>query len=758
MSTGERPGTTRSLLKRLRHTMRAASSAQKRLDETVGIIAGEMVAEVCSIYLRRAGDVLELFATRGLRPEAVHLTRLRVGEGLVGEVAATARPLALADAQAHPRFAYRPETGEEIYHSLLGVPLLRDGRVLGVLVVQNRTRRRYTEVEIEALETVAMVLAELVAAGSLVSPTELRSDAVVALDTERHEGVRLNGGIAIGRALLHRPRIVITRIVAEDTGHELDRLARAVSEMQASLDHLVDSASLPSAGEHREILDAYRMFAEDRGWLRRIGEAIRSGLTAEAAVTRVLDETRARMSAAPTAYLRERFLDLEDLNLRLLQHLAGTDGAEVTPPRLAEGDPIVLIARSMGPAELLDYPHGRLRGLVLEEGSPTAHVAVVARALDLPVVGRVRDALRRADAGDVVVVDADAAAVYLRPPDDILERYQQAVAQRGARRRRHAALIGRPAVTRDGIAISLMTNAGLAIDAETMHAVGAEGIGLFRTEIALMGRDRHPTLDEERTLYRSVLKAARGRPVTFRTFDIGGDKTVPYFTFEPDENPALGWRALRISLDRPRMLRQQLRAMLLAASDAGTSLSVMFPMVSSVTEFGAARRLVAEEAGRLAAGDRPALSVGAMLEVPALLWQLEGIARAADFLSVGSNDLLQFLFAADRSSPVLGERYDPLSPPVLRLLKDVVTVCERAGTPLTLCGEMAGQPIDSMVLIGLGLRRLSMSPFAIGPVKEMLLSLDTGPLAALLSAAAERPDGALRNLLRGFARDRQVII
>ncbi|MGE5268408.1 MAG: phosphoenolpyruvate-utilizing N-terminal domain-containing protein, partial [Thiohalocapsa sp.] len=354
---------TRRLLRRLRAIMAGSASAQERLDRIVRVVAAEMVAEVCSAYIMRAGEVLELFATEGLRPEAVHRTRLRVGEGLVGVIAATGRPLALADAQAHPDFAYRPETGEEIYHSLMGVPILRDGRVLGILVVQNRTPRLYSEDEVETLQTIAMIVAELVASGELVNPLEMAESRSGAAMPVRLDGIRLNPGLAIGPAVLHEPKVVIRQVVAEDVDAEEERLCRAVAAMQDAIDRLVDRSRRLGPGEHRDIIEAYRMFAADHGWLARIAEAVRSGLTAEAAVQKVRDETRGRMAQVTDPYLRERLYDLEDLANRLQQILTGQ-----APGLAATEAPheFILVAHSMGPAELLDYPPRRIKGLLLE--------------------------------------------------------------------------------------------------------------------------------------------------------------------------------------------------------------------------------------------------------------------------------------------------------------------------------------------------------------------------------------------------------
>ncbi|HZB90670.1 MAG TPA: phosphoenolpyruvate--protein phosphotransferase [Stellaceae bacterium] len=753
METGAAATGSRRLLRRLRDIMAGSGTAQERLNQIVRLIAADMVAEVCSCYVMRAGEVLELFATEGLRPEAVHRTRLRVGEGLVGVIAATARPLALADAQSHPDFAYRPETGEEIYHSLMGVPVLRGGRVLGVLVVQNRTQRNYTEDEIEALQTIAMVLAELAASGELVSPVELQPSNGIGLLPTRLDGIKLNAGLALGVAVLHEPRVVIRQVVAEDPETELPRLRTAVDAMQSAIDDMLARSDIAAGGEHRDILETYRMFAADRGWLQRMTDAVRSGLTAEAAVQKVQDETRARMSKVSDPYLRERLADLEDLTSRLQQHLAGrhfTDEAALPPE-------FILIARSMGPAELLDYDRRRLKGLVLEEGSPTAHVAVVARALDIPVVGRVKDVLEKVEAGDLVIVDADEQQVFIRPAEDIQQAASARIEARLGQRLSYAALRDLPCETRCSARVSLQLNAGLLLDLPYLDETGAEGVGLFRTELLFMMRHEFPSVGQQSSLYRRVLEHAGDRPVTFRTLDIGGDKMLPYMSETKDENPAMGWRAIRLALDRPAMLRQQLRALIRAA--AGRRLRVMFPMVAELAEFDAARAVLDLELDRTAArgGALPAkVEVGVMFEVPALLWELPQLLPKVDFLSVGTNDLVQFLFAADRGNPRLAERYDPLSLPVLRMLAEVTRACADAKVPLAVCGEMAGQPLDAMALLGVGIRTLSMAPASIGPVKAMIRSLELAPLEALIERLATLPPRALRSKLRDFARDHGI--
>ncbi|MGH6662948.1 MAG: phosphoenolpyruvate-utilizing N-terminal domain-containing protein, partial [Rhodospirillales bacterium] len=472
---GPAAAVSRRLLARVRDVMAGPGSAERRLDKLTEIIAADMVAEVCSIYVRRPGDVLELFATKGLKPTAVHVTRLSVGEGLIGEIAARARPFALADAQEHPSFAYRPETGEEIYFSLMGVPILRGGRVIGVLAVQNRTRRQYQEEEVETLQTMAMVLAELVAGGELIGRDDLVADDGAEPTALRIDGIRLAGGLGIGQAVLHQPHLTIEKLVAENPEDEHRRLSEAFTGMHGALDDMLGGGKLADDGEHRDILESYRMIAEDAGWVARIGEAIDTGLTAEAAVQKVRDDIRARMSLVSDPYLRERVHDFDDLANRLLQHLIG-GGARPVARDIPNN--AVLIARSMGPAELLDYDPAKLKGLVLEEGSPVAHVTVVARALEIPVVGRALGASDRIEPGDAVIVDGDNAQVVIRPGEDVRAAYRQSLQALEVQKARYAALRDRQPVTRDGQRVSLSINAGLMIDMAHLKQSGADGVGL----------------------------------------------------------------------------------------------------------------------------------------------------------------------------------------------------------------------------------------------------------------------------------------
>ena len=736
--------------------MAGGGTAQERLDKIVQVIARDFVAEVCSIYVQRAGDVLELFATQGLLKEAVHGTRLRVGEGLVGDIAAYLRPLSLPEAHKHPQFAYRPETGEERFQSFLGVPVLRAGRVLGVLVVQNRTPRNYADEEQETLETVAMVVAELLASGEVVERSEQVQSDGIALKPLRMEGVKLSGGLAMGQAVLHRQQVAVRNMVAEDPDAEGRRLDEALEEMHRVLDAMLDKVGGGTGGEHVEVLQTFRMIAADRGWIRRMREAVQGGLTAEAAVVKVQNDSRARMAHVQDDYLRERLLDLEELANRLLQHLAGRDGNGASTVELP--DDAVLVARSLGPAELLDYDTDRIRAVVLEEGSATSHLAIVARALELPVVGHVKGVFSRVDAMDQIVVDGDNATIFVRPTTEFRALFARSMVEQSQRREQYRRERDLPTVTLDGTEIGLHLNAGLLIDMPQLEATGARGIGLYRTEVPFMVRSEFPDVDAQTKLYARILDEAGDKPVVFRTLDVGGDKLLPYFNEAGDEdNPAMGWRALRVALDRPVVLREQLRAMVRAS--AGRRLRIMFPMVAEVAELDAARRVLEVEVERAKErGDTlpEALEVGAMLEVPALMFQLDLLLRKADFVSIGSNDLLQFLYAADRGNARLDGRYDPLSAPMLTVLHQITSRAREAGVPVSICGEMAGQPLEAMALIGLGFRTLSMSPGSVGPIRMMTRSLRESDLTDFVLSLLQSGDHSLRARLRGFAMDHGV--
>jgi phosphotransferase system, enzyme I, PtsP len=751
-------GGPRVLLKRLREVMAETITPQERLDKIVTSIAANMVAEVCSLYVMRGDSTLELFATEGLNSEAVHQTTMRLDEGLVGLIAREAKPLSLSDAQTHPAFSYKPETGEEIFHSFLGVPILRAGQTLGVLVVQNKAYRAYSEEEVEALQTTSMVLAEMLATGEL--QTLAPPDTGIALRRPLFfQGQGQSETIGLGYAVLYEPRVVVENLIAEDIPAELRRLDEAIEGLRSSIDRLIDGGEDENHRHHantRDILEAFRMFAYDRGWLGRMREAVLSGLTAEAAVERVQSDTRARMLRATDPYLRERLHDLDDLASRLLRQLVG----EPHPAQSADPNKdVILIARHMGPAALLEFDRTRLRGLVLEEGGALSHVAIVARSLGIATVVQVPNVTGLVEPGDAVIVDGTSGEVHIRPTADVEAAYSEKVKFRARKQAQYAALRSMPSITRDGQKIDLLLNAGLIVDLSHVEESGAQGIGLFRTELQFMVSPKLPKASEQEALYAKVFDALGEKPVTFRTLDIGGDKHLPYMEAWDEPNPALGWRAIRLGLDKPGLLRTQVRALMKAAQ--GKPLKIMFPMISSPEEFDEAKALLnrelvhLEKHGHVVPRD---VKVGAMLEVPSLLFCLDEMCARVDFLSVGSNDLVQFLFAIDRENLKVATRFDIFSAPVLRALLKITEACDKHHVPLTLCGEIGGKPLGAMALLGLGFRSLSMSPAAIGPVKAMLLSLDVQDLNAFLMdrLASVKHDFSLREWLKNYAAQHHI--
>jgi phosphotransferase system, enzyme I, PtsP len=741
---------SRTILTRLHDVMASRTPAQAKLNTVVDVIGECLDSEVCSIYLLREG-MLELFATRGLSQEAVHVTRMSIGEGLVGLIADKIETLNLAEAAAHPDFSYRPETGEERFHSFAGVPIVRRERSIGVLCVQHAEPRRYEEVEIEALQTVAMVLSELITNAEFVDEDDVEG-RTVQTGTEQLRGLTLVKGLASGFAVYHQPRVTIEHVVAEDTEAERQRVYLAFDKMREQIDRMASQVEFGVAGEHDEVLETYKMFAYDEGWSRRINEAIDSGLTAEAAIERVQQRTRMRMRQIDDPLLADRMHDLEDLSNRLLRIVSGQLG---TAASLGLRRDTILIARNLGPAELLEYDRRRLKGVVLEEGSLTSHVVIVARAMGVPVLGRVRGLRGFVREGDLLLLDSDAGVATVRPSQSMIDAFEARFVKSKERQAAYAALRDVEPISRDGTRIQVMINAGLRDDAANISLTGADGIGLFRTEFQFLVSATLPSRERQTRLYRDVLDIAGDRPVKFRTVDIGGDKTLPYLRHddgEGEENPAMGWRALRLALEREGLLKVQARSLLEAA--AGRTLNVMFPMVSEAWEFDAAKQVFDSQLEFLRRKKKllpEAIRYGVMLEVPALAEQLDLIAPRISFLSIGTNDLTQFLFAADRSNPKLAARYDWLSPSILRFIRRVVIALEPYDVDVAVCGEMGGRQLEALALIGVGIRRLSITPAAVGPIKEMVGKLDVPAIGEAMAGWLASPPANLRAVLEEWA-------
>lgn len=744
------------LLRHLREIMAGSDGTQGKLDKLVRQIAEHMHSEVCSIYLIRPGQVLELFASAGLNPSAIHYTRLLIGQGLVGEIAATGKTLNLAEAASHPKFVYRPETGEEIYHSFIGVPIRSSDEAIGVLVVQSVAARSYSEEEKEVLETIAMVLAELAIGQQLVDRQALARERNDAPLTHTFHAHRIAPGVARAPAVLHRPFIALTRLVSDNATQEEARLHEALEATRMQVEKMISEAELGGADAYSDILETYRMFLYDQGWLRRITECIHNGFTAEASVKKVYEDLHARLTRVSNPHIRQRIEDIEDVSSRLMAHLSGT---AMTAMDGELPQDFILVARTLGPGELLEYGHRRVRGVILEEGSAASHIAIIAKMLDVPVVGGVWNATEMIRAGDDVVVDGDHGEVSINPPDEMMASVNAQIEKRARRARMRDEMKELPTETKDGAKIKINLNIGLTLDAPMLAAPDIEGIGLYRTELPYLTATQFPNAEEQCKIYQGVVRQAFGKPIIFRTFDIGGDKQVPYLQLPHEENPAMGWRATRIGLDRPKLLREQFRALLAAAE--GETLHVMFPMIATVKEFRDAKALLISEAEEFKRRKRKFpkdIKVGAMLEIPSLLFDMDAVLRNVDFLSIGSNDLLQYLFAADRCNDEVAGRYDALETTVIRMLSGVADRCKQAGVPLGFCGDMATRPLEAMALLAAGIESLSVPPPAIGPLKAMIRSLDLGHLKHTLDYRMNMRSGSLRSFLHAYASDHGVAI
>ena len=724
---------SRALLGRLRDTMASEAKGQERLDTITHLIADSMGTEVCSIYLFRDTDTLELCATEGLNRDAVHQTRMKLGEGLVGRVAKSNTIVNTADAPSAKGFRYMPETGEEIYSSFLGIPIQRLGEKLGVLVVQSKLAREFTSDEIYALEVVAMVIAEMTELGAFVGEE-------TGLKALHQQAVMLRGataqeGAAQGNVWLHEPRVVVTNLVTEDPEAEKQRLRTCVETLQAHIESMFDTVQSGDK-EQLEVLEAYKMFANSRGWMRRMETDIDSGLSAEAAVEKEQSSARVRLEQATDAYMRDRLHDLDDLSNRLLRILTG-QGKETGADMPA--DPI-LIASNIGPAELLDYGRS-LKGIVLEEGSVGSHATIVARALAIPLVIRAKNITTEALNGDRILVDGDQGIVHLRPDDMVANAFRDKIAMEAEAQERYGAIRDDPTITKDGTKLSLVMNAGLMADLPSLNNSGAEGVGLFRTELQFLVRSKMPKRSELSALYKRVIDAADGKRVVFRTLDIGSDKVLSYLPHVEEPNPALGWRAIRVGLDRPSVLRMQLQALLRAAE--GRPLCVMFPFVAQMNEFNQARAEMDKAIEREIKLGHPIpenMEIGAMLETPSLAFAPKRFYETVDFVSIGGNDLKQFFFAADRENELVRKRYDTLNLSFLSFLKQISERCAESATRLSFCGEDAGRPVEAAAFAAIGITNLSMRPASIGPVKHMLLKTNLENIRKAIQRAHE--DGA----------------
>ena len=732
---------SRILLKRLKKTLSELGEAQARLNKIVKIIADSMNSEVCSIYLINRYNILELYATEGLRSKAVHYSQLNVGQGLVGKIAATAEPIKTSQASKTKGFRYLPETGEEIYNSFLGVPIQRLGKMLGVLVIQNLKNREFTEDDVYGLEIVAMVIAEMAELGVFTS-----SDGSDELSQDKKNPLSINGlvgkeGIVIGNTVLLEPQIKIQNPIADNTKLEKQKLKKSISKLNNQISEIISKKHFKKKGDFLEILETHKLLIEDRSWIKRMESSIDSGLSAIVAVEKEQTTTKSRIAKVKNFYFKERLNEFYEISNILLKILTN----QKTYINLEGIKEPILIARNISPLELVSLRH-QLKGIILEDGSVGSHTTIVSRALNIPLLIQTKDIINKISNGDKIILDADQGLVYLRPDKTISELYTSKLKLRNKAKKTFLASKNLEAKTLDNKKIFLMMNAGLMADLPSLDDSGADGVGLYRTELQFLISNKVPKRAEQAEIYCKVLDSAGTNPVFFRTLDIGSDKILPTITPEIEPNPTLGWRAIRLTLERSGVFKMQVQALIRGAK--GRNLNIVIPLVTEINEFLKAKDIILDEINREKKRNRIVpnlIKIGAMLEVPSLVFAPNLFFKSVDFLMVGGNDLKQFFFAADRENEKVRKRYDMLSTSFLSFLKLIVKKSEKYKLPLSYCGEDAGKPIEALVLCSLGFKTLSMQPNCIAPVKSLLRNIKLSEIKQIVEFALEANYETVRN-------------
>jgi len=571
------------------------------------------------------------------------------------------------------------------------------------------------------------------------------------------KGVVFAPGLAIGHIIFHEPRVEILKFKSKNSSKELQRLEKALTELRKDIDKMLRSSDFSGASDYKDVLEVYKMLSLDEGWVRKLNKAVLQGLTAEAAVESVQASMNEKFNKFDDIYLSERLYDLKDLSNRLERHLTGT----ALSSSLTElPKDTILLARNLGPTELLNYPKSKLKGLILEEGSRSSHTTIVARALNIPLMGRTKFLKEMSiKQNETVIIDGEKGEIFIRPTEDIQNIYSIRMKMSQTLKTEYKSIKDKKGITLDGKRIELNMNAGLVMELNQLEESGADGIGLFRTELQFLISETLPRMEEQKNFYRSVLDAAKGKKVIFRTLDIGGDKILPYMTAPKEENPALGWRAIRVALDRPGLLRLQLRALIHASEN--NELSVMFPMIAEFDELMQAKELLSKEISRMKKFNKllpKKISIGSMLEIPSLIWQFDILLPEVDFISVGSNDLMQFLFAADRGNSAIVDRYSILKPSALRFLKQAVDKCNEFRVPIHICGDISGKFSYVLALLGLGFRSFSLTPADIGPIKKIVRSLHLGDLEKFMNSQLKTDLLAIENNLLLYAEQNNIIL
>ncbi len=734
-------------LRRIVQEVNGALNLAQALEIIVTRVKQALSVDVCSVYLATPGKhELVLMATEGLNPESKRRVKLKFSEGLVGLVAQRAESVNLDDALQHPRFKYFPETGEERYHGFLGVPIVHHRQLLGIVVVQTRQMRRFSDDHASFLFTLAAQLS------GAISHAEVSGEIEALRARPGDGGVFIKGicgapGVALGTALVAYPDADLEAIPdrePEDLEQEeclfRDTVLRVQQEMLMVKGRM--DGVLPS--EERVLFDAYVMMLGSDYLVDRTIERIRAGNWAPGALRDTIRENVRRFEEMSDAYLRERGADIANLGRRILVHLQQSS----TSSDRAQPERIILMGKNVGVLELAEIPQERLAGVVSEGGSSSSHVAILARAMDIPaVMGAIDLPAGRLD-GREVIVDGYTGRVYIQPSLQVRQEFERLAREEQEFVKGLKEYAEQPAITSDGIHVPVYLNSGLLADVDTATQAHADGIGLYRTEFPFMIRDQFPTEDEQLRIYRRVLESVAPRMATLRTLDVGGDKYLSYFPLK-EENPFLGWRGIRIMLDHPEIFLTQLRAML-RANEGLNNLHVLLPMVTSVIEVDESLALLSRARQELIDEGltAPMPKVGVMVEVPSAVYIAEALARRVNFMSVGTNDLIQYLLAVDRNNARVAELYHALHPAVLRALREIVIGVHKAGKPVSICGEMASDPACVILLLGMEIDSLSVSLSALPRIKWVICSFKRSRAKALYKKALgmEKPE-SVRDML-----------
>lgn len=712
------------------------------LSNVVDLVAKRLDADVCSIYLTDPNmHSLTLCASKGLSEKAIGRVRIGFDEGLVGESAKTQQPIATAHAQQHPQYRYFPETGEEQFQSLMAVPLVVRDSTIGVLVVQTRDAREYDAGDIELLRTCAQLIApvvmnarllSLVAAGEevqkqviaklaltgVIPPPETQTTSVRATSIE-HRGIAASRGIAIGPVYILEDPLDLDHLAytpSDSSARELQDLMLAVTQAREELHEVREEVAQRFSPEFAAVFNTHIQILEDKGFIRRIEAAVDRTGNALEALRDVLNTYRQTFERIEDTYFRERGMDIEDVGRRVMEKLLGVRH-QYAPFR--EGS--IVIASNIFPHHFVSLETEKIAGLVSEHGGSTSHGAIFARSLEIPTVFGAAGILQLARPGELAIIDGTSGRVFLSPDEELLAEYRAAQKQYRLMIEHLDALRDQPAATLDQRRIALTANVGLMHDLRLIDQHGADGVGLFRTELLAIAHRGFPEEEEQTRMYAKVAELMAPRMVTVRTLDLGGDKLLPNYGVTDEENPQLGWRSIRLSLCHEDQFRTQLRAILRASAHG--SMRILLPMVSSLGELHQAKGLIRETMSELAWEDvafDENIPIGVMIEVPAAALIAEKFAEECDFLSIGTNDLTQYTLAVDRGNEHVAHLYDPLHPAVLILIERTVRAAQAAGIPISVCGEMAGSPLTAPLLIGLGITELSTAPGAVPAMKEVV--------------------------------------